>query len=309
MARQLPPLNALRVFEAAARHLSFTKAAEELHVTQTAVSHQVKLLEDVLGQPLFRRFNRRLVLTDAGQAYLPSLSQAFDLMDAATRKVGRRGGPRPLRISTTQSLAVKWLVPRMPRLQAKHPDIDLLLSTSPYPVDFRREEIDLAIRLGRGQYPGLHVEHLMDDYVFPVCAPALMTGNPPLRMPADLARHVLLHDSWILSEEETPTWPNWLAAAEKQGVGVKGIDATRGPGFSDAAMAIQAAIAGQGVALGRNALVAADIAAGHLVQPFGPVLQNRFSYYLVCPPALAQSREVTAFRNWLVEEIAAEGLK
>jgi len=308
MARQLPPLNALRVFEAAARHLSFTRAAEELHVTQTAVSHQVKLLEAVLGQPLFRRFNRRLVLTEAGQAYLPSLSQAFDAMDAATRKIGRRGGPRPLRISTMQSLAVKWLVPRMPRFQAQHPGIDLLISTSPHPVDFRRDEIDLAIRLGGGHYPGLHAEHLMDDYVFPVCAPALVTGDPPLRAAADLKHHALLHDIWVLSAEESPTWRNWLAAAARQGADIAGIDATRGPGFSDAAMVLQAAIAGQGVALGRRALVAADFAAGHLVQPFGPELKNRFSYFLVCPPALAQSREVTVFRDWLVGEIAAAGL-
>ncbi|WP_341704510.1 transcriptional regulator GcvA [Ferrovibrio sp.] len=308
MARSLPPLNALRVFEAAARHLSFTRAAEELHVTQTAVSHQVKQLEAVLGLPLFRRFNRRLVLTEAGQAYLPRLTEAFDIMDAASRQIGRRGGPRRLRISTLQSFAAKWLVPRMPRFQALHPGLDLLLSTSPVPVDFRRDEIDLAIRLGGGRYPGLHVEHLMDDYVFPVCAPALPDGDPPLRRPSDLARHALLHDIWILPEEEAPTWRFWLAQAKQQGAETAGIDPVRGPGFSDTAMALQAAIAGQGVALGRRVLVADDLAAGHLVQPFGPEVKNRFSYYLVCPPALAQNRDLVAFRDWLVDEIAAAGL-
>lgn len=303
MARQLPPLNALRVFEAAARHLSFTRAAEELHVTQTAVSHQVKLLEDTLGQPLFRRFNRRLVLTEAGQAYLPPLRDAFDAMDAATKQIGRRGGPRQLRITTLQSLAAKWLVPRMPRFQARHPGLDLLLSTGEHAVDFRREDIDLGIRLGAGNYPGLHVEYLMDDFVFPVCAPGLVDGDPPLRRVEDLKHHALLHDMWVLPEEHAPVWRNWLAHAAQQGADIRGIDATRGAGFSDSAMAIQAAIAGQGVVLGRRALVADDLAAGLLVRPFGPELQNRFSYYLVCPPAVAQSRDFIAFRDWLVEEI------
>ncbi|HEX6959991.1 MAG TPA: transcriptional regulator GcvA [Ferrovibrio sp.] len=303
MARHLPPLNALRVFEAAARHLSFTKAAAELNVTQAAVSHQVKLLEDVLGAPLFRRFNRRLVLTEAGQAYWPDLRNAFDQIDLATRRLNRRSGPQQLRISTLQSFAAKFLVPRIPRFQARHPKIELMISTSPLQVDFARDDFDLAIRLGGGRYPGLYVEHLMDDYAFPVCAPQLLAGRHPLRRPQDLKFHTLLHDTAVLPEEKAPTWENWLQQA-----GVPDIDTMRGSGYSDTSMAIQAAVAGQGVAMGRRALVIEELAAGHLVQPFGPVVKNRFSYYLVCPKANAQGRLVAAFRDWLVEEIAQAGL-
>lgn len=309
MARQLPPLNALRVFEAAARHLSFTKAAEELHVTQAAVSHQVKQLEDLLGVALFRRFNRRLALTEAAQAYWPALREAFDSIDTATRQLGRRKGPKQLRISTIQSFAVKWLVPRMPRFQERHRDIELMLSTSPVPVDFRRDEVDVAIRLGLGQYPGLHVEHLMDDEAFPVCAPRLRQQWPKgLRQPADLAHHTLLHDTVVHSGEEATTWSSWLRRAALPELA--GLDASRGPGYSDSAMTLQAAIAGQGVALGRPALVVDDLAAGLLVRPFDErvTVKSRFSYYLVCTPALAAGREVAAFRDWLKDEIVLSGL-
>lgn len=303
MARRLPPLNALRVFEAAARHLSFTKAAEELNVTQAAVSHQVKLLEDVLGTSLFRRLNRRLALTEAGQAYLPPLRDAFDQMAAATKRVAQGGDSRSLRISTIQSFAAKFLMPRMPRFRARHPDIELMISTSTQLVDFRRDDVDVGIRLGRGEYPDLHVTKLMDDFIYPVCSPALLRGPHPLRSAEDLKHHTLLHDAALASEEESPTWRNWLRHA-----GIDGVDATRGPGFSDAAMAIQAAIAGQGVALGRPALVVEDLAAGHLAQPFGPQIRNRYSYYLVCAKANAEQPKQRAFRDWMLEEIARSKL-
>lgn len=303
MSRRLPPLNALRVFEAAARHLSFTKAAEELHVTQAAISHQVKLLEEVLGVTLFRRLNRRLVLTDAGQTYLPPLRDAFDQMAAATRRLAQAGDSGSLRISTIQSFAAKFLMPRMPRFRAKHPDIELMISASTQLVDFRRDDVDIGIRLGRGEYPDLHVTRLMDDYIFPVCAPALLRGPHPLRSAEDLKHHTLLHDATNASEEESPTWRNWLRHA-----GVSDVDGRRGPGFSDAAMAIQAAIAGQGVALGRAALVVEDLAAGHLVRPFEQQLKNRYSYYLVCAQASADQPKQRAFRAWILEEIARSGL-
>lgn len=303
MARRLPPLNALRVFEAAARLLSFTKAAEELNVTPAAVSHQVKLLEEILGQALFRRFNRRLALTEAGQAYLPPLREAFDQMAAATKRVTQQSDAGVLRITTTQSFAAKFLMPRMPRFRARHPDIEPMISVTHQLVDFRRDEADVGVRLGRGQYPDLHSIHLMDDYIFPVCAPALLHGPHPLRQPGDLKHHILLHDTARASEEESPTWRNWLRNA-----GVDDVDATRGPGYSDTAMAIQAAIAGHGVALGRRALVVEDLAAGHLVRPFQTEIRNRFSYYLVCARAAAEQPKQRAFRDWVIEEIARSGL-
>ncbi len=303
MSRRLPPLNALRVFEAAARHLSFTKAAEELNVTQAAISHQVKLLEDVLGVTLFRRLNRRLVLTEAGQAYLPPLRDAFDQMAAATRRVTQKGDSRMLRVSTLQSFAARFLMPRMPRFRAKHPEIELMISATHQLVDFRRDDVDVGIRVGRGEYPGLHVTKLMDDYIFPVCAPALLQGAHPLRSAADLKHHTLLHDMSDAVEEETLTWRAWLRQA-----GVEDVDHTRGPGFSDSAMTIQAAIAGHGVALGRRALAAEELAAGHLVQPFALEIKNRYSYYLVCAAANAGQPKQRAFRAWILEEVARSGL-
>ncbi|HLT76010.1 MAG TPA: transcriptional regulator GcvA [Ferrovibrio sp.] len=299
MPRQLPPLNMLRVFEAAARHLSFTRAAEELHVTQAAVSHQVKALEEFLGVALFRRYNRRLVLTEAGQNYLPSLRDAFDLMEAATRRLGRDAESGVLKISTLHSFAARWLVPRVPRFHKRHPEIELSISTSTSLVDFRRDDVDVAVRVGRGNYPELHVVHLMDDYILPVCSPRLLDGEHPLRSAQDLKFHALLHDTALEPVEQAPSWRNWLRQA-----GVQGIDADRGTGYSDAGMAIQAAIAGHGVALARFTLVCDDLAAGHLVQPFGPTFPYQWSHYLVCPKAAADNARIRAFRDWLQDEIA-----
>ena len=301
MSRRLPPLGALRAFEAAARHLSFTKAAEELHVTQAAVSHHIKALEQELGLPLFRRFNRRLALTDAGQKYLPPLRDAFELMSVATRRIRDDESSGQLRISTLSSFATKWLIPRLPRFRERQPDIDPMISTSYGLVDFRLEEVDVAIRLGRGNYPGLHVLHLMDDWAFPVCSPRLRTGTRALREPAHLKHHVLLHDSAVSQDRDAPNWRNWLKAA-----GVTGVAADRGPAYSDTALALQAAVAGNGVALGRRSLVIDDIRAGHLVQPFGPALPTQYAWYLVCSPASAEQRKVHAFRDWLLSETARD---
>jgi LysR family glycine cleavage system transcriptional activator len=290
----LPPLGALRAFEAAARHLSFTKAAEELHVTQAAVSHHIKALEQELGLQLFRRFNRRLALTDAGREYQPALRDAFDLMSAATRRIRAGDQSGQLKITTLSSFATKWLIPRLPRFKEVRPDIDPMISTSYRLVDFRSEEFDVAIRLGRGNYPGLHVVHLMDDWAFPVCSPRLKKGARALRQPADLKHHVLLHDSAVSQNSDAPSWRNWLKAA-----GVTDVAPDRGPAFSDTALALQAAIAGNGVAIGRRSLAIDDMKAGHLVQPFGPELPTRFSWYLVCSPISAEQPKVRAFREWL----------
>jgi LysR family glycine cleavage system transcriptional activator len=298
MVRRLPPLNALRAFEAAARHLSFTKAAEELFVTQAAVSHQVKALEETLGIQLFRRFNRRLMLTDAGQAYLPALTEAFDGIDSASRRLRAEDEAGPLKVSVANSLAAKWLLPRLPRFQKRHPEIDVVVSASDLSVDFSRDDFDMGIRFGRGDYPGLRVDLLMRDWVFPLCSPALMDGPHPLQSPADLKRHTLLHEE--RTRGEFPGWSEWLET-----VGVSDVNPERGPVYSHASLVLQAAIDGQGVALTRGSLAALDLEARRLVQPFGPALPSSFSCYVVTPPAATDRPKVKAFRDWLFEEVEA----
>ncbi|TWG97126.1 LysR family glycine cleavage system transcriptional activator [Mesorhizobium sp. J18] len=301
MTRRLPPLNALRAFEAAARHLSFTKAAEELFVTQAAVSHQIKSLEETLGVRLFRRYNRRLELTQAGQHYLPPLRDAFDMMAVATRRLRPDTGSGQLKVSTLQSFATKWLIPRLARFHERHPDIDPMISTSQRLVELEAEEVDVAIRAGRGNYPNLHAVLLMDDLAFPVCSPRLLDGPKPLRRPADLGHHVLLHDFSVSRDGDGPNWRDWLNRAQ-----VTGIDAEKGPSYNDTAMALQAATAGQGIALARRSLVGDDLKAGILVCPFGPEMPTRFSWYFVCAPSNVEHPKVHAFRRWLQDEIARD---
>ncbi len=295
MSRRLPPLNALRAFEAAARHLSFTKAAEELYVTQAAISHQVKALEAALGVQLFRRLNRRLMLTDTGQLYLPALTEAFDGIDAATGRLRADEAAGLLTVSVANSLAAKWLLPRLPRFRERHPDIDVEVSALDRLVDFSRDNVDMGIRFGLGRYPGLRVDLLMEDTVFPVCSPGLLAGPPRLGEPADLKRHTLLHDD--VGPGEMPDWHDWLAAAK-----VAGVNAERGPRYSHSSLVLQAAIDGQGVALGRDSLVALDLEAGRLVRPFGPALRTNFASYVVSPVATAERPKIKAFRDWLFEE-------
>jgi LysR family transcriptional regulator, glycine cleavage system transcriptional activator len=288
---RLPPLNALRTFEAAARHLSFTRAAEELNVTQAAVSHQMKGLEDWLGLPLFQRLNRRLVLTPEGQQYLISVRVAFDELDG-DRHLG-------LTVSVIPSFAARWLVPRLGRFRKAHPRIDLRLAATLQTVDFARDNVDMSIRYGSGRYPDLHATFLMQEEYFPVCSPTLLDGEHPLRGPADMAHHTLLHDEHGPGEPN-PEWRDWLRAAA-----VAGVRWDRGPVFQDASMMIQAAIAGQGVALGRTPLVADDLAAGRLVKPFGLALPAGYSYWIVCPKRAADKPKIQAFRDWLLVEAAA----
>jgi LysR family glycine cleavage system transcriptional activator len=303
MARKLPPLNALRAFEAAARQLSFTKAAEELNVTQAAISHQVKTLEEHLGLTLFRRLNRRLVLTEAGQLYLPVLREAFDAVAAGTARLGQDRESGALNISVLPSFAAKWLLPRLSRFRDRYPDIDVMVSANNRLIDFADGTYEMGIRYGLGDYPGLRTELLLQDEVFPVCSPKLTEGEHPLRTPADLKHHTLLHDE-VSRHDESPDWRNWLKAA-----GIEGIAYQRGPGFSDSSMVIEAAAAGQGVALGHRWLAAADLEGGRVVMPFGPVVPSKFAYYLVSPLAVAEHRRVRLFRAWLLEEAEGAGAK
>jgi LysR family glycine cleavage system transcriptional activator len=291
MARRLPPLNALRAFEAAARHLSFTKAAEELHVTQAAISHQVKGLEDRLGVTLFRRANRSLRLTEAGQSYLPAIRDAFDSIDAATARLATRDRSGLLNITCMPSFAASWLVHRLGRFRTAHPDIDVRLAPDERLTDFAREDVDIGVRYGRGNWSGLIAERFLTEDVFPVCSPTLLKGAHPLRRPEDLQHHTLLHD-----DIETD-WRRWLVAA-----GVEGVDPTRGIHFTSSSLMLQAAVAGQGVALGRSALASNDLSAGRLVRPFEVSLPVEAAYYIVYPEAYASRRKVIAFRDWLMTE-------
>lgn len=297
MSRRLPPLNTLPDFEAAARHLSFTKAAEELHVTHGAVSRQVKSLEDYLGLPLFRRLNRALRLTNEGQAYARSVREILDSLAKATRLLTTPQEGGGLTVSTTYSFTSGWLVPRLARFRALHPDIDVRLQANDQPVDFDRDMVDLAIRYGRGLYPGLAAERLMGDDYAPVASPALLKGKHPLRHPTDLKYHVLLHE-----EGNEVDWRMWLMAA-----GVEGVDASRGPVFSHSTMAIQAAIRGEGVALGRTALIEEELAAGQLVRLFDLRLKAGMAYYIICPPRALERPKVRAFRDWLLSEAGSGG--
>ncbi len=297
MVRQLPPLNALRAFEAAARHLSFTKAADELHVTQAAVSHQVKTLEEYLGVQLFQRRNKAVLLTEAGQLCLPGLREGFDRLAAAIATVRAKGAENLLSVTVTPSVAAKWLVPRLDRFRAVQPTIDVRIDASTALVDLARESFDLGIRYGAGHYPGLRTDLLLDEDISPVCSPRLLDGPQPLKSPADLRAHTLLHTEWSARGDAWPDWRMWLLAA-----GAPDVDWTRGTQFNDPTLAIQAAIEGQGVALGRSALVQHDLARGRLVRPFDLSVPGKFSYYVVSTRAAAERPKVSAFRDWLLAE-------
>lgn len=300
MTSRTYPLNALRGFEASARHLSFVKAAEELHVTPAAVSHQVKKLEDYLGVLLFRRLSRGLLLTDAGQLFLPDLRDGFARLDKAVERVRQSDARGPLTISVAPAFAVKWLVPRLERFGAANPDIDVRISASLTVADFQRESFDAAIRLGRGEYPGLESTRLFDESVTPMCSPRLLDGDYSIRVPGDLRHQVLLHDDSLGFDAAAPGWSEWLGAA-----GVSIVDASRGPRFSHPDHALQAAIDGAGVVLGWLSLAAADLSAGRLITPFGLVLPMNLGFHLVCPAAHADRPKVVTFRKWLLDEVTA----
>lgn len=287
----LPSLNGLRAFEAAARHMSFTHAAAELNVTQTAISHQIRRLEEQLGLKLFHRRNRALELTREAQDYLPSIRSAFEDLRKATDRLRRADHDGVLTVTTTASLAAKWLVGHVAAFQDAHPAIEVRLTTSAHLVDFRREDVDLGIRYGRGAWPGLRADWLLAERLFPVCHPSLLAGPVPLRDPADLANHTLLHTT--VSRED---WQLWLTAA---GLPVE-IARRRGLVFDQWFMSIQAAMEGLGVALGRTHLVEADIAAGRLTVPFDTVLPQDAGYYIVTPEGRPDSPKIALFRDWIL---------
>jgi len=291
MRRRLPSLNALKAFEATARQESFTKAAQELCVTQGAVSQQVKGLESELGVRLFRRERQRLIITDAGRSYLEVVRDAFDRLGMGTERLLQQQKSGTLTITTSPNFAAKWLVHRLGRFSEAHPGIDLRVSASIQHIDFAREDIDLALRHGNGQWPGMHVTRLCTEEIFPVCSPKLATGRDALRSPRDIRHHTLLHTNG------TGDWANWL-----ERVGVDGVDFTHGIVFNQASMSIDAAVDGQGIALARTALAACDLISGRLVRPFPQALEAPYAFWIVCPKSAAELPKISTFRSWLLKE-------
>jgi len=297
MTARLPSLNGLRAFEAAARHLSFTRAASELNVTQTAISHQIRRLEEELGVRLFVRQNRALELTAEARDYLPGIRAAFNDLRLATDRLKRKGDDSVLTVSTLASFAAKWLLPRLSAFQEAHPGIDVRITTSTDLIDFERDNVDAGIRYGRGQWSSVRSEWLMADEVFPVCSPALVNGKSPLHRPEDLKHHALLHTT-----TNSDDWRQWLTAAGLPA------DVSRQPGltFDLIFMTVQAAIDGIGVAMGRTTYVQDDIAKGRLVVPFDIALPADAGFYLVSPQGRTDPPKLRAFRQWLTSSTQAK---
>lgn len=300
MNGRLPPLGALRAFEAAARLRSFSKAADELSVTPAAISHQIHALEQDFGVRLFHRLSRSVELTPSARLLLPGLSDAFAGIQASVRRLRAHNDTGTLTVTSSPSLAAKWLVLRLHRFQEQHPDIDVRLSATDECVDLTKGDFDLAIRYGTGRYPGLDIELLLKNEVFPACSPRLLENGPPLRAPSDLLQHALIHDQAVDRDPLAPTWAMWLKAAA-----VTGAPAAPGLTFSGTHLALDAAIAGHGVVLAYSTIAAADLAAGRLVRLFSLALPDLFAYYIVTAPGALERPKVRAFRDWLRREADA----
>lgn len=316
MAYRLPPLNALRDFEVAARHLSFKNAARELCVTPTAISHQIKLLEEFLGIELFHRLTRSLELTAEGEAMLPKVREGIECFAAAVESARVQHPKGRLIVVAPPSFAARWLVPRLKRLYAQEPGLPLHLvgslnaieneeaeATLAYEsVDLREGDSPLAICFGSGDYPGFRVDRLFaSDYVA-VCSPQLLEGEHPLCHPMDIRHHTLIHDDTIGNARARPSWEEWARLA-----GVTDVDTNAGPHFCDSGLALAAAIDGLGIALASKSIAGAEIAAGRLAAPFKVAVQQPYAYYLVAPEAISGRPAVETFRRWLIEE--AEAMK
>lgn len=304
------PLNALRVFEAAARHLSFRQAAEELNVTPAAVSQQIKSLEDLLDAKLFHRLHRGLALTEAGEAGLTPLQDGFARLQEGVRLLRGAEDRSGLNVWMAPSFASRWLLPRLDSFIEAHPHIELWINASADLIDSESsrlnfneelmlaEGIDVGIRFGSGRYPGCRVDKLMPAEVVPVCSPQLLKRtNKPLTKPEDLAHHVLLHDD--TPYEGRPGWDDWFEAA-----GVTGVDTQRGVHFNSLQLALAAASDGQGVALGIRQLAEDDIEAGLLVMPFKEMVETDRSYYIISREETADNPAVVAFREWALDRVA-----
>lgn len=298
---RLPPLNSLRAFVVAAKHMSFSKAAAELHVTPAAVSQQIRQLEDYLGVELFKRSNRNLLLTAEGQTCLPGLTESFDGIVQSLQQISAGGKSGPLTVSVAPSFAAKWLVPRLDDFRTAQPEIDVRITASMNLVDFDADDIDCAIRYGSGNYALLFHEKILEETVFPVCSPSLeVIGRLPAT-PDDLRQLTLLHDDSPDQDPSCPDWRMWLRAA-----GVSGIDSSRGVRFNQSSLVLESAIAGQGVALAKGRLAADDIRAGRLIRPFNVSQTLDFAYHFVCPTRKTALPKVAAFLAWLRVQAGGE---
>ncbi|QJR13998.1 transcriptional regulator GcvA [Usitatibacter palustris] len=312
---RIPPLGSLRAFEAAARHLSFQKASEEIHVTASAVGQQVRTLEEYLGVALFKRLPRSLVLTAAGEAMLPKVREGFECFAAAIAALHKPTASGVLTLGAPPTFTSRWLMPRLHGFAAAHPEVELHVTTSVGMIDRnnekvaadavrldpRDEDVITTIRYGAGRYPGSRVDRIFQGSYVPVCSPALLKGRRPLRQPEDLRYQTLIHDEGVADLVGRPAWSEWV-----QTEGVKGVDANRGPRFSDSALAIEGAIDGLGVALALWPLVRADVMAGRLVVPFEAPIPSGYAYYLVTPESEADRPEIVAFRSWLLAASTVE---
>ncbi len=316
MSNRLPPLNALKSFESAARHLSVKRAAAELNVTPAAVSHQIKALEEYLGVPLFLRHNRALELTEAARSALPKLREGFDSLAQAVERLRAHQGTGQLTVSAAPSFAARWFMPRLHHFFEAHPEIDVRVSArlrkpasegrgklaERTTIDAWLADSDVAILYGRGDYPGFRVDKLLPLTITPICSPKLIADREhPLILPRDLKDHLLLHDETGDLYDGVTFWEVWLKAA-----GVTDVDFARGPHFSHAVLAFEAAAEGHGVVATMPVLAEADLNAGRLVTPFALRVPLESAYYLVCSEAAATRESVAAFRTWLLEEAARD---
>ena len=292
MNRRLPPLNALRAFEAAARHLSFTRSADELFVTQAAISHQIKSLEDFLSMKLFLRKNRSLLLTEEGQSYYLELKDIFHSLQEATERLLASGAKGAITVAMPPSFATQWLVPRISQFSARHPEIDVRIKAVDFDDGFLVDNVDVAIYYGRGKWSGLQADKLHTEYLTPVCSPLVFAGDKPLDELDDLRNHRLLHDS------SRDAWKTWI-----RHFNVIGVNVEQGPIFSHTMMVLQAAALGQGIALANSVLAGPEIASGRLVCPFEERLVSKSSYYLVCHQSQAELGKIATFRRWLLEQV------
>ncbi|OKY26315.1 MULTISPECIES: transcriptional regulator GcvA [Thalassotalea] len=295
MATRIPPLNALRAFEASARQLSFTRAAEELFVTQAAISHQIKSLEEHLGLKLFMRKNRALLLTEEGQAYYQDIKDVFTSLQDATERLLVRGAKGAITVSLQPSFAIQWLVPRLNTFNLLNTDIDVRIKAVDQPDGLLTEDVDVAIYYGRGRWPGVHADKLHTEYLIPVCSPLLLDGPKPLSTIQDLTNHTLLHDT------SRRDWKRWFKEA-----GIRGTNVNHGPIFSHSAMVVQGAVHGQGIALAQRILAQPELDAGRLVIPVEHSLISKNAFYIVCREHQLELGKIAAFRDWVLETVAEE---
>lgn len=299
MKRSLLPLNALRAFDAAARHMSFKLAADDLAVTPAAISQQIRSLEDILGIELFRRTNRSLVLTEAAQLSLAPLREGFERLEESVDILTESKTSTVLNVSVSPSFASKWLVPRLAGYYKRRPDAIVKISATMQITDFKAESTDIAIRYGRGRYDGLYSEEILRETIFPVCAPDLFDGQAATA--CAVLQHTLIHDDGMADDESAPNWTMWLKAA-----GVEAQDGRPALHFNTHALAIEAAVAGRGIALARSAIAEEDLKAGRLIKPFGEAVPTNFAHHIVCPKDKLKNDRVSDFIEWLREETSGE---